>query len=65
MPLTTDEVPIELLAFCASEQQLRMDAALTVQDILDGGNVHAIPQSRAGLPEASSFIKLDPIRATA
>jgi hypothetical protein len=27
--ITTDEVLIELLAFCASDQQLRMEAALT------------------------------------
>jgi hypothetical protein len=46
--ITTDEVLIEFLAFCASDQQLRIEAALTVQDILDGGNVHVVAQSHAG-----------------
>jgi predicted nucleic acid-binding protein len=58
--ITTDEVPIELLAFCASDQQLRMAAALTMQDILDGGNVRAIPQSRAGLLGGLALYKARP-----
>jgi uncharacterized protein len=61
--ITTDEVLIELLAFCASDQQLRMEAALTVQDILGGDNVHAIPQSRAGFLEGLALY--NPIRAIA
>jgi uncharacterized protein len=58
--ITTDEVLIELLAFCASDQQLRMEAALTMQDILDGGNVRAIPQSRAGLLGGLALYKARP-----
>jgi uncharacterized protein len=58
--ITTDEVLIEFLAFCAADQQLRMEAALTMQDILDGGNVHAIPQSRAGLLEGLALYKARP-----
>ncbi len=53
--LTTDDVLIELLAFCASDQQLRLEAALTTHDIVDGGNVHAIPTKPcrfAGRPRA-------------
>jgi uncharacterized protein len=44
--LTTDEVLIELLAFCASDPQLRLEAALTVQDILATRGVRVVPQSR-------------------
>jgi len=58
--ITTDEVLIELLAFCASDPQVRMGAALTVQDILDGGNVRAIPQSRAGFLEGLALYRARP-----
>lgn len=58
--ITTDEVLIELLAFCAAEQQLRVEAALTMREILDGGNVQAIPQSRAGLLEGLALYQARP-----
>ena len=57
---TTDEVLTELLAFCASDSQLRTEAALTVQDILDGGNVRTIAQSRAGFLEGLALYKARP-----
>ncbi len=43
---TTDEVLTELLSFCSSDPRLRLEAALAAQDILTGGNVRVIPQSR-------------------
>ena len=43
---TTDEVLTELLSFSSSDPRLRLGAALAVQDILAGGNVRVIPQSR-------------------
>lgn len=46
--VTTDEVLTELLAFCASDPQLRVEAALVVNDILAGANVRVIPQTRRG-----------------
>ena len=44
--VTTDEVLIELLTFCASEPQLRIEAALAVQDILGDPAVRVMPQTR-------------------
>lgn len=44
--VTTDEVLVELLAFCASEPQLRVEAALAVEDILGDPNVRVVPQTR-------------------
>jgi predicted nucleic acid-binding protein len=44
--LTTDEVLTELLAFCAADPQLRLEAALSVQDILASKGVRVVPQSR-------------------
>ena len=58
--ITTDEVLIELLAFCASDQQLRVQAALIMQDISNGGDVHAVPQSRAGLLEGLALYRARP-----
>lgn len=43
--LTTDEVLTELLAFCASDHQLRIQTALVVNDVLAGTNVRVIPQT--------------------
>jgi predicted nucleic acid-binding protein len=58
--ITTDEVLIELLAFCASDQQMRMEAAVAVQDVLDSGNVHVIPQRRDGFLEGLALYKARP-----
>jgi predicted nucleic acid-binding protein len=44
--VTTDEVLVELLAFCASEPQLRVEATLAVQDILSDPAVRVRPQTR-------------------
>jgi uncharacterized protein len=44
--VTTDEVLTELLTFCASEPQLRVEAALAVQDILAAADVRVVPQTR-------------------
>lgn len=60
MLITTDEVLIELLAFCASDRQLRAQAALAVQDVLDDGKVTAVPQSRAGLLEGLALYQARP-----
>jgi len=57
---TTDEVLTELLAFCASDSQLRTEAALTVQDILGGGNVRTIAQTRAGFMEGLALYEARP-----
>ena len=43
--VTTDEVLTELLAFCASDPQLRLDAALAVEDILAAEDVRVFPQT--------------------
>ena len=45
--VTTDEVLTEFLAFCASDPQLRVEAAAAVQDILGAANVRVVPQTRA------------------
>ena len=63
--ITTDEVPIELLAFCASDRQLRAEAALAAQDILGGDNVMRFRKAAPVFWTASLFIKPDPIRAIA
>ena len=44
--LTTDEVLTELLAFCAADPQLRLEAALAVRDILASKGARVVPQSR-------------------
>lgn len=44
--ITTDEVLTELLTFSASDQQLRLQASLVVNDILADDNVRVIPQTR-------------------
>lgn len=46
--VTTDEVLVEFLNFCAFNSQLRMVAAVVVQDILSAApQVRVIPQTRA------------------
>jgi predicted nucleic acid-binding protein len=45
--LTTDEVLVEFLAFCASDLDLRVQASLVVQDIFSAPNVRVIPQTRS------------------
>ena len=58
MIVTTDEVLTEFLAFCASDPQLRREAALAVQDILDSTGVRVVAQTH------SSFLSgLDLYRA--
>jgi uncharacterized protein len=44
--VTTDEVLTEFLAFFAGDSQSRVEAALTVQDVLGDNEVRVVPQSR-------------------
>lgn len=44
--VTTDEVLTELLTFCASDKQLRVEAALVVNDVLASTNMRVLPQTR-------------------
>jgi uncharacterized protein len=44
--VTTDEVLTEFLAFCASDPQLRVEAAAAVQDVLGAAHVRVVPQTR-------------------
>lgn len=44
--VTTDEVFTEFLAFCASDPQLRVEAAAAVRDYLDTVRLRVIPQTR-------------------
>jgi len=43
--VTTDEVLIEFLAFCASDPRLRVEAALAARDILDAEVVRVVPET--------------------
>lgn len=45
--VTTGEVLTEFLAYCASDPQLRVEAVLVVQDILNSDGVIVIPQTHS------------------
>jgi predicted nucleic acid-binding protein len=45
--VTTDEVLTEFLAFCASDAQLRVEAAAVVQDVLGASHVRVVPQTHS------------------
>ena len=44
--VTTDEVLVEFLAFCASDSDLRTKAGLAIAKIFGSKNIVVIPQSR-------------------
>jgi predicted nucleic acid-binding protein len=46
--ITTDEVLTEVLAFCSSDQSLRVEAVIAVRAILATRNVRVIPQTHEG-----------------
>ena len=60
MIVTTDEVLTELLAFCASDAQLRVEAALAVQDILAAEDVRVVPQTRASFLSGLELYRMRP-----
>jgi predicted nucleic acid-binding protein len=43
---TTDEILTEFLAFCASDPQLRVEAAAAVEDVSGSAHVRVFPQTR-------------------
>jgi uncharacterized protein len=49
--ITTDEVLVEFLAYCASRPQLRKTAGLAVLDLLNGPDIRVVPQSRRSFQE--------------
>ncbi len=59
--ITSDEVLIEFLsAFASAGTHYRLQAALTVQDILTDENVTVLPQSHASFIEGLEFYKNRP-----
>lgn len=58
--VTTDEVLSELLAFCSSDKDLRIDAAKTVRGILAAHNVRVVPQSRDNFLDGLSLYESRP-----
>ncbi len=46
--INTDEVLTEVLAFCASSEGLRRDAAIVIRRILAADTISVVPQSREG-----------------
>lgn len=63
--VTTDEVLTELLTFCASDKQLRVEAALVVNDVLASANMRVLPQTRRSFLPVWPSIRPVPTRATA
>ena len=47
LTVTTDEVLVEFLSYCASDAKLRMKAVAIVEAILTSGDTRVIPQSHA------------------
>jgi uncharacterized protein len=58
--VTTDEVLIEVLAFCSSNERMRKEAARTVRDILAARNMRVIPQSREGFLDGLALYEARP-----
>lgn len=58
--ITTDEVLTELLAFCASDPQLRVEAALAVQDILGAEAVRVIAQTHRSFLDGLELYRMRP-----
>jgi predicted nucleic acid-binding protein len=58
--MTTDEVLTEFLAFCASDAQLRVEAAAVVHDVLSASHVRVVPQTRSSFLAGSELSRARP-----
>lgn len=63
--LTTDEVLIELLAYCASYTKLRREAGLAVLDLQSDPDIRIVPQTRASFLDGLALYNAGPIKAIA
>jgi uncharacterized protein len=58
--ITTDEVLTELLAWCASDRQLRRGAGAAVGQLLNDPDIRIIPQSRSSFLEGLALYTARP-----
>ena len=56
--VTSDEVPTEFLAFCASGQMLRRAAGLAVSRLVNDPDIRIIPQSRYSFLEGLALFRV-------